>query len=94
MANTTNKKEQELKKEEPSFVFFHKENYKWMLIGIVIITIGLILLSGGKNPNPNVFNTNLVYSTRRITVAPILIVIGFIVEIIAILKKVPSEKIG
>jgi Protein of unknown function (DUF3098) len=66
---------------------FGKENYKWMLIGIVLVALGLILMVGGKSPDPNVFNKDEVYSFRRITVAPILILAGFVVEIFAIFRK-------
>jgi hypothetical protein len=66
---------------------FTKENYKWMLIGLVIMTIGFFLMAGGKSADPNVFNDNEIYSFRRITLAPILIVGGLIVEIFAIIKK-------
>lgn len=44
-------------------------------------------MSGGKNTDPNVFDPNVVYSSTRITVAPILIITGFIIEIVAIMKK-------
>ncbi|MCZ2223889.1 MAG: DUF3098 domain-containing protein [Chitinophagales bacterium] len=66
---------------------FYKENYMWMLIGAVIIIIGMLLMSGGKNTDLNVFDEKVVYSARRITVAPILIIIGFVIEIYAIFKK-------
>ncbi|HXD79920.1 MAG TPA: DUF3098 domain-containing protein [Puia sp.] len=66
---------------------FGKENYRWMLIGIVLVALGLILMIGGKSPDPNVFNPKEVYSFRRITVAPILILAGFVVEIFAIFRK-------
>jgi len=66
---------------------FGKENLTWMLIGGVIVALGFFLMSGGKSPDPNVFDTNLVYSTTRITVAPIVIVLGLLVEIYAIFKK-------
>lgn len=68
-------------------VLFTKENYKWMLIGLVILALGFFLMAGGKSPDPNVFNDNQIYSFRRITLAPILIVGGLIVEIFAIIKK-------
>ena len=58
-----------------------------MAIGAVIIAIGMFLMSGGKNQDPKVFDTNVVYSFTRITVAPILILLGFVVEIYAIFKK-------
>ena len=66
---------------------FDKENYKWMLVGLVVIAIGFILMAGGKSSNPNVFNDKEVYSFRRITVAPVLIIAGFIIEILAIMRK-------
>ena len=66
---------------------FGKENYRWMLIGIVIIALGLFLMGGGKSKDPNVFNPSEVYSTTRITIAPILILAGFALEIFAIFRK-------
>ncbi len=74
-----------IKKTENSL--FHRENLTWFLIGIIIIAAGMILMAGGKNENPAVFDKNLVYSARRITVAPILIILGLLVEIYAIFKK-------
>ncbi|HQV61768.1 MAG: DUF3098 domain-containing protein [Chitinophagaceae bacterium] len=67
---------------------FSKDNYIWMLAGLVLIAIGMFLMSGGKsNTDPTVFNKEAVYSTTRITVAPILILAGLVVEIFAIFKK-------
>ncbi len=66
---------------------FTKENYLWMLAGLVVMAIGFILMSGGKSPDPKVFNDSEVYSTRRITIAPILIIGGLLIEIFAIMKK-------
>ena len=75
------------KKVVPLAPLFTKDNYLWMIIGGVTIALGLLLMSGGKNQDPAVFDTNVVYSFTRITVAPILIVGGLIVEIFAIFKK-------
>ena len=66
---------------------FGKENYIWMLAGLALLVLGFLLLSGGKSADPKVFNPNEVYSTTRITIAPILIIGGFIVEIFGIMKK-------
>jgi uncharacterized membrane protein len=66
---------------------FAKENYIWMLAGIVVMAIGFVVMSGGKSPDPKVFNDNEVYSQMRITVAPILIIAGLLIEIFAIMKK-------
>lgn len=68
-------------------VLFGKENYKWMLIGLIIIALGFILMAGGKSSDPKVFDTKEVYSTTRITIAPLLIIIGFAMEIFAIMRK-------
>jgi Protein of unknown function (DUF3098) len=66
---------------------FGKENYRWMIIGIAVMALGIILMVGGKSKDPNVFDPNQVYSFTRITVAPILILTGLALEIVAIFKK-------
>lgn len=74
-------------KPKNSSVLFTKENYVLMLVGGVIVALGMLLMSGGKNDDPNTFDYNVVYSTTRITIAPIVIVLGLLVEIYAIFKK-------
>ena len=66
---------------------FSKDNYIWMGIGAIVITLGMFLMSGGATTDPNVFNKDEVYSTTRITIAPILILLGLVIEIYAIFKK-------
>ncbi|MCR6722326.1 MAG: DUF3098 domain-containing protein [Chitinophagaceae bacterium] len=66
---------------------FTRDNYMWMLIGLVVIAIGMLLMAGGKSDDPNVFKADEVYSTRRITIAPLLILAGLVIEIYAIFKK-------
>jgi uncharacterized membrane protein len=66
---------------------FSKDNYTWMLIGGVVIALGMVLMSGGKSADPNVFDTKEVYSTTRITIAPIMIVFGLLIEVYAIFKS-------
>jgi len=66
---------------------FSKENYLLMLIGLIILAIGFFLMAGGKSADPNNFDPKEVYSTTRITIAPIMIIVGFIIEIVAIMKK-------
>jgi len=65
---------------------FGKENYRLMLIGLALIAVGFLLMSGGGSDDPNVFNPE-IFSHRRLTLAPILILAGFVVEIFAIMKK-------
>jgi uncharacterized membrane protein len=78
-----------MKQETTNIFAFDKSKYIITAVGFAIIVIGFILMSGGGTENPEVFS-DAIFSTRRITVAPILIIIGFIVEIYAILKK-PSK---
>lgn len=66
---------------------FSKNNYIWMIAGIVLMAIGILLMAGGKSDDPNIFRENEVYSVRRITIAPILILLGLGIEVYAIFKK-------
>jgi len=61
-----------------------------MIGGVVLILIGFMLMSGGKSPDPHKFLYDEIYSFRRITLAPIVILLGFAVEVYAIMKK-PEE---
>lgn len=65
---------------------FGKENYILMLVGVGLIILGFILMTGGGSKDPNVFNMEM-FSFRRITLAPIMILVGFGVEIVAIMKR-------
>ena len=71
---------------------FNKENYMWMLGGVVLIILGFLLMSGGKSSDPKVFDPKVIYSTTRITIAPIVILLGLICEIVGIMKKTGYEK--
>ena len=68
-----------------------KENLKLMLIGLGIIILGFALMTGGKSNDPNVFNKEIIFSFRRITLAPLVVMFGFLFEIYAIMKKPKSE---
>jgi len=65
---------------------FGKENYKLLFIGLALILVGFLLMIGGGSDDPNVFS-NKIFDFRRITLAPILILAGYVVEIFAIMKK-------
>ena len=73
---------------------FGKENFIWMLAGAAVMALGFFLMAGGKSADPTKFMDGEVYSTTRITIAPILIIAGFIVEIFAIMKKPIQNKIS
>ena len=72
-------------REKPNFAL-GPENYKLLAIGFVIIVIGFLLMMGGKSASPDKFSEN-IFSFRRITLAPIVVLAGFIFEIWAIMKK-------
>ena len=68
---------------------FGKENYIIAIVGMVVIAIGFILMSGGASEDPNVFSTE-IFSTRRITVAPLVVLAGFAIEIVGIMYRSKS----
>jgi hypothetical protein len=65
---------------------FGRQNYRLLIIGLAFIFLGFLLMIGGGSDDPNVFNYK-IFSFRRITLAPILILAGFIIEIFAIMRK-------
>ena len=76
-----------MKKEEQKHEFlFEKENYVILLIGIAVIALGFILMSGGGSDDPNIFNEE-IFNFRRIRLAPTTVLIGFGITIYAILKN-------
>ena len=69
---------------------FGRDNYIWVIIGLAFLLIGFILMIGGGSDNPDVFN-EAIFSFRRLTLAPILVLIGFGIEFYAIMKKPKDE---
>lgn len=80
------------KKEKENKIDFAlgKENYLYLSIGFAIIIIGFLLMVGGGSDDPNIFNEEELFSFRRIVLAPIIVLFGFLFEIWAIMKK-PKE---
>jgi hypothetical protein len=76
---------------KPTSVLFERDNIKWMVIGGAVLVLGLLLMAGGKSKDPNVFDVDQIYSWRRVTLAPILVVGGLLIEIYAIMKR-PKTK--
>ena len=69
---------------------FGKRNYQLMILGVIIIALGYLLMTGGKSEDPEVFS-EAIFSFRRLTVAPVLILLGLFIEIFAILHKPKDE---
>jgi uncharacterized membrane protein len=84
-------KTNQTKQNNTSQSLFSKDNYMLMIAGLILLGLGFFLMAGGKSKDPNVFDAKEVYSSTRITVAPILIILGFVVEIFAIMRKPKSE---
>lgn len=78
------------KEQKPDFIF-KKANYKLMFIGLAVIAIGFILMSGGGSDDPNIFNP-AIYNFQRIRLAPTLVLIGFGIQVYAILFNNKKKK--
>lgn len=83
--------EKKRKEETKAEFVFERKNYKFMLIGIAFIALGFILMTGGGSDDPNVFNPE-IYNWRRIRLAPALVLLGFAIEVYAILLKPDSKE--
>jgi hypothetical protein len=71
---------------KPGFAF-GKENYKILIIGAVIVVIGYLLMIGGGSDDPNQFHAEELFSFRRITLSPIVILAGFATVLFGIMRK-------
>ena len=67
-------------------LLFDKRNYQLMILGLVFITLGFFLMSGGGSDDPNIFSEE-IYNFRRIRLAPFLVVFGVVIEVYAIMKN-------
>ncbi len=68
-------------------LIFGKQNYIWMGIGFGLIALGMLLMSGGAMPSPDVWDESIIYSFRRTVLAPFVMLAGLVVEVYAIFKK-------
>lgn len=71
-------------------LLFDKRNYLIMIIGLLFLAVGFILMAGGGSKDPNVFNED-IFNFQRLTLAPILILMGFAIEVVAIMLKPKSQ---
>jgi hypothetical protein len=70
--------------DHKKYFIFEKKNYQFMLIGLAVIALGFILMAGGGSDDPNTFNPD-IYSFQRIRLAQTLVLLGFAIEVYAIL---------
>lgn len=74
-----------ISKKEP--LIFGRQNYIYMAAGFGLIMLGMLLMSGGAMPSPDVWDESIIYSFRRTVLAPFLMIVGLAVEVYAIFKK-------
>ena len=72
-------------------LLFDKRNYLLMIGGILLIVIGFVVMSGGGSDDPKVFNAKELFGFQRMTFAPTLVLLGFVIEVFAIMLK-PKQK--
>ena len=70
---------------------FNPKNYKFLIIGLIINVLGFVLMIGGGSEDPSKFNADELFSPIRITLAPFLIILGYVVIFYSIMKKNPSD---
>ena len=80
----------EKKRKDKNNFIFKKRNYKIMILGLIIIAVGFILMSGGGSEDPNIFSPD-IYNFRRIRLAPTLVLLGLGIQIYAILSTADKE---
>ena len=80
----------EKKRKDKNNFIFKKRNYKIMILGLIIIAVGFILMSGGGSEDPNIFSPD-IYDFRRIRLAPTLVLLGLGIQIYAILSTTEKE---
>ncbi len=72
-------------------MLFDKHKYTWLIVGLAVTAVGFLLMIGGKSDDPYVFD-DAIFSFRRITLAPILVLGGYVIQIYAIMKKSTNKQ--
>ncbi|MDR2293318.1 MAG: DUF3098 domain-containing protein [Prevotellaceae bacterium] len=88
----TQKKSTQMKEDKNKNFALPRENYLFLAAGCAIIVLGFVLMIGGGNEDPTIFNADEMFSFRRITLAPIIVVAGFIFVGYAIMRKPKQDK--
>lgn len=84
-----------MKKQQGSVLLFDRHKYTWLIIGLIVTAAGFLLMIGGGSDDPEVFS-DAIFSFRRLTLAPILVLAGYAIQVYAIMKKSTNtgEKTG
>lgn len=92
LLKTGEKRQPQATKNAADEFAFTRDNYKWLIIGIVVAFLGFVLMSGGGTDDPTQFAGDSLFSFRRLTLAPILILAGFSVVLYAIIKRTKEDQ--
>jgi len=79
-----------IKQKQTSVLLFDRHKYTWLIIGLAVTAVGFLLMIGGKSHDPAVFSED-IFSFRRLTLAPILVIAGYAIQIYAIMKKTTNK---
>jgi hypothetical protein len=85
------KRKEEIQESRKAEFIFQRKNYMFMIIGLIVIAVGFLLMAGGGSDDPEVFNPD-IFSPRRIRLAPTIVIIGFAIEVYAILLNPKKDK--
>ncbi|HAA00042.1 MAG TPA: DUF3098 domain-containing protein [Flavobacteriales bacterium] len=77
--------------EQPTQIPFTRENYYFIIAGVVLVILGFMAMIGGGSTEANEFNEAELFSFRRITLAPFLVILGYVVVLVGILRRPKNE---
>jgi hypothetical protein len=80
-----------MKKKTDKVLLFDRSKYTWLIAGLLVTAVGFLLMIGGGSQDPNVFSED-IFSFRRMTLAPILVLAGYGMQVYAILKKTGNSE--
>lgn len=75
------------KQKQPTILPFQRENYYFIIGGVILVILGFLFMMGGGSEDPNQFNEAELFSFRRITLAPFTVILGYVVVLFGILRK-------
>ena len=75
-------------------LLFHRQNYIWIGAGMLLVLLGIATMSGGEMPDPNKWEPERIYSFRRITLAPLMMLAGIVVVVVGIFKRTTTTPAG
>ena len=79
-----------MNKQQKSVLLFDRHKYTWLITGLAVTALGFVLMIGGGSDDPAVFSED-IFNFRRLTLAPVLVLAGYAIQIYAIMKKTTNK---